>query len=55
MNRLFRNSAPGLSGYVALLLFAVAYLGVLAVVFAPDQLRHRGIAPATAALAAASD
>ncbi len=32
MNRLFRQSKPGITGYAALLIFAAAYLSALAVV-----------------------
>ena len=32
MNRLFRQSKPGATGYVALVIFAVAYLSALALV-----------------------
>lgn len=32
MNRLFRQSRPGVTGYVALLIFATAYFSALALV-----------------------
>lgn len=38
MNRLFRHSNPGLSGYAALALFAVAYLSVMALIIAPRSM-----------------
>ncbi len=34
MNRLFRHAKPGVTGYVALLVFALAYLSALALVLA---------------------
>jgi hypothetical protein len=34
MNRFFRQPSPGFANHIALALFAVAYLGVLAIVFA---------------------
>lgn len=55
MNRIFRRPAPGFTGYAGLMLFAVAYLGVLAVVIAPDQLRPGAAIAPSAALASASD
>jgi hypothetical protein len=37
MKRLFREPQPGPSGYAALMVFALAYIGVMAMVIAPDQ------------------
>lgn len=37
MKHLFRQPHPGLSGYAALLVFALAYIGAMAVVIAPDR------------------
>jgi len=34
MNRLFRQSKPGISGYVALVVFAATYFSALALVLA---------------------
>jgi hypothetical protein len=34
MNRLFRHSKPGVTSYVALVIFAAAYLSALALVLA---------------------
>lgn len=39
MKRLFRQPDLGPSGYSALIVFAVAYLAVLALVIAPDQVK----------------
>lgn len=38
MNRLFRQPGVGFSGYLALGLFAAAYLAALALVLAPGQI-----------------
>lgn len=35
MNRLFRQSKPGIRSYVALAIFAAAYFAALALVLAP--------------------
>ena len=35
MNRFLKNSQPGLRGYAGLVMFAVAYLCVLALLFTP--------------------
>lgn len=39
MKHLFRQTGPGRTGYSALIVFALAYLAVLALVVAPDQVR----------------
>lgn len=51
MNRLFRQSQSGIGSYAALLLFALAYLGALALVLAPDSLLRD---PVTATAVAAN-
>jgi hypothetical protein len=38
MNRLFRSPNGGLASYVALAVFAAAYLGAMVLVLAPDLL-----------------
>lgn len=38
MHQLFRQSKPGLSGYVSLLAFAIVYLAAIALVIAPEHL-----------------
>ena len=39
MKHLFREPDAGLSGYAALAAFALAYVAVMAVVIAPDQVK----------------
>jgi hypothetical protein len=51
MNRFFRRQDPGLSGYAALTLFALAYLSAMALVLAPGSLKTE---PAAAISAAAT-